>query len=82
MEEVDRFQGLLLAGGHGIGRRRDLVPLHKALGKGFAAFQLGRFLGRAKDRDAAPLQLVHQPQRQGKLGANHYQVGTLGRGDL
>ena len=81
MEEVDRLHGLLLAGGDRIGRGRDLVPLHKALGEGFAAFQLGRLLRGAKDRDAAPLQLVHQPQRQGKLRANHHQVRTFRRRD-
>ena len=81
MEEVDRLHGLVLAGGDGIGGGRDLVPLHKALGKGFAAFQLRCFPRRAKDRDAAPLQLVHQPEGQGELGANHHQVRAFGGGD-
>ena len=62
MEEVDRLHSLVLAGGDGIGRGRNMVPLHKALGEGFAAFQLGGLAGGAKDRDAAALQLVHQPQ--------------------
>jgi hypothetical protein len=80
MEQVNRFHGLLLAGGDGVRRSRYLVPLHEAFSKSFTAFQLGRFLRWAEGRDTAPLKFVHQSQRQGQFGANHYQIRALRRG--
>jgi hypothetical protein len=63
-------------------RRRDLVPRHEALGEVLRAFELGGFLGRAEDLQAAGAEDVDDAGGEGRFRADDGQVDLFLLGEV